>query len=63
MQLLTVPDVAAKYNTSIRAVQAAIKDGRLPAILVGKQYRIDPENMGTFVRKVVPTINPEGGAS
>jgi excisionase family DNA binding protein len=59
MQLLSIPEVAVKYNVSIRSIQQAIKKGKLPAIRVGKQYRIDPSNTGSFIQQVGGSAIPE----
>ncbi len=45
MKLLTTADVAEKLGVSQRRVLALIKDGRLPAQRLGRDYLIDESNL------------------
>jgi excisionase family DNA binding protein len=43
--LLTLKDTAAILRVSYGTVRAMAADGRLPVILVGRQIRVDPEQL------------------
>jgi excisionase family DNA binding protein len=43
--LHSVDDVAQKLGLHVRTVRGYVRDGRLPAVRIGKQYRIAPEDL------------------
>ncbi|MGH9825243.1 MAG: helix-turn-helix domain-containing protein [Blastocatellia bacterium] len=45
MELLTTADAAAKLGVTARRVIALIKDGRLPARKVGRDYIINEKDL------------------
>lgn len=47
---LTMRDVAEILEVSYVTVTRMVKDGRLPAVKVGRQYRISPEQLETYIR-------------
>jgi excisionase family DNA binding protein len=48
-QLLTVREVAATMRVSTMTVYRLIKSGQLPAIRVGKNYRIRESDVDTYL--------------
>lgn len=42
---LDIPEVARLCNCSIKTVRRMIDEGSLPAVKVGKQWRIRPEHV------------------
>ncbi|MFT8637922.1 MAG: helix-turn-helix domain-containing protein [Pseudoclavibacter sp.] len=62
MELLSVVDVAARLRLDPRTVRAYIRSGRLPAVRIGKQYRIRAVDLAAFVRNgrhAAGTVAPE----
>lgn len=49
--MLTVNDIAENLNVSTRTVRLWIEDGKLQAYKFGKDYRIEPEDLKTFIEK------------
>jgi len=47
--LLTVQQAAAFLNVTTRTARRMIKDGRLPAIRLGRMVRIRPEDLAALV--------------
>ena len=45
MPLISSKDAALRLKISIRRVQQLIKDGRLPARMIGGVYMIESENL------------------
>mgnify|MGYP003688436779 CR=1 FL=1 len=48
--LLTVADVAARMRVDPVTVRRWINDEKLPAIKIGRTYRIEPDALRTMVR-------------
>ena len=62
MELLSVVDVAVRLRLDPRTVRAYIRSGRLPAVRIGKQYRIRAVDLAAFVRDgrhAAGTVTPE----
>jgi excisionase family DNA binding protein len=55
-QLYSVDEVAEQLGLHVRTVRGYVRDGRLPAVRIGKQYRITRENLETFVGS--PVVDP-----
>jgi excisionase family DNA binding protein len=58
MVYLTVADVAKQLQISEDTVRRWIKSGKLPALKIGKEWRVDPEELKAFLaqsRKQPPT--------
>ncbi|MCI5928034.1 MAG: helix-turn-helix domain-containing protein [Pseudoflavonifractor capillosus] len=47
--LLTVQEVADLLKTSRRQVQKMIRDGLLPAVRIGREWRVDPHYLQDFL--------------
>lgn len=45
---LSVEQVADRLGLHVRTVRAYIRHGKLPAVRIGKQYRISPADLATF---------------
>jgi hypothetical protein len=52
-ELDTIPQFAARANTSVRTVHRLIGDG-MPIVKIGRATRIDPERGMAFVRGELP---------
>jgi excisionase family DNA binding protein len=48
-QLLTIPETARKCAVSVETVRRLIARGELPALRVGGQVRIDPDELAEFL--------------
>ncbi|HEX6360717.1 helix-turn-helix domain-containing protein [Actinophytocola sp.] len=55
-QLYSVEEVAEQLGLHVRTVRGYVRDGRLPAVRIGKQYRISRENLEAFVGS--PVVDP-----
>lgn len=49
MVYLTVADVAKQLQISEDTVRRWIKSGKLPALKIGKEWRVDPEELKAFL--------------
>ncbi|NBI84225.1 DNA-binding protein [Clostridiaceae bacterium] len=49
-ELYTVKEVASLWKTSRVQVRKMIQTGELPAVMVGREYRIPAEVLNTFIR-------------
>lgn len=49
-KLLTVPAVAARLQVNPATVRRWIGDGRLPALRVGRDYRVEPADLDELLR-------------
>ncbi|MDN5916811.1 MAG: helix-turn-helix domain-containing protein [Pseudonocardia sp.] len=58
-ELLTADDVADRLGLHVRTVRNYIRDGRLPAVRVGKQYRIARADLEAFTGLPAETGDPE----
>ena len=47
-EFLTVDDVAARLGLGARTIRSYIRDGKLPAVRMGKQYRIARADLEAF---------------
>ncbi|MCK7626589.1 helix-turn-helix domain-containing protein [Streptomyces sp. RS10V-4] len=56
----SVEQVAERLGLHVRTVRNYVRDGRLPAVRIGKQYRIAREDLETFTGR--PMSAPEEGA-
>ncbi|MFE6686341.1 helix-turn-helix domain-containing protein [Streptomyces sp. NPDC057743] len=57
----TVEQVASWLELHVRTVRNYVRDGRLPAVRIGKQYRIAHEDLETFTGRPVPA--PDGATA
>ena len=48
-ELLTVQDVASLLKTSRQQVRKMIRNGLLPAIRIGREWRVDPPYLREFL--------------
>ncbi|HJQ48807.1 MAG TPA: helix-turn-helix domain-containing protein [Amycolatopsis sp.] len=48
-QLYSVEDVADRLGLHVRTVRGYVRDGKLNAVRIGKQYRISHEDLEAFV--------------
>jgi excisionase family DNA binding protein len=48
---LTVQDIAERLQVSEQTVRRWIKTGQLPAIELGGQYRVSPDDFREFLKK------------
>lgn len=53
-QLYSVEQVAERLGLHVRTVRNYVRDGRLPAVRIGKQYRIAHEDLEAFTGRPVP---------
>lgn len=50
-KFLTVEDAAKELKVDTQTIRKWIRDGELPAISVGRQYRIKREDFDAFIEK------------
>ncbi|MCI0614044.1 helix-turn-helix domain-containing protein [bacterium] len=50
-RLLTVNEVAAILNKHFQTVIALIKRGELPAMRIGREYRVSRQDLSDFLRE------------
>ncbi|MFB4315274.1 helix-turn-helix domain-containing protein [Actinomadura sp. 21ATH] len=50
----SVEQVAERLGLHVRTVRNYVRDGRLKAVRIGKQYRIAPEDLEAFTGRPVP---------
>jgi excisionase family DNA binding protein len=60
-QMYSVEDVAELLGLHVKTVRAYVRDGRLEAVRIGRQYRIAAEDLEAFTGRAVPA--PSGGAT
>lgn len=53
-QLYSAEEVAERLGLHVRTVRGYLRDGRLRAVRIGKQYRITPDDLEAFVGAPVP---------
>ncbi|QNG18788.1 helix-turn-helix domain-containing protein [Rhodococcus triatomae] len=51
---LSVDQVAEHLGLHVRTIRNYVREGRLPAVRIGKQYRIAREDLETFTGRAVP---------
>ncbi|MET9246068.1 helix-turn-helix domain-containing protein [Nonomuraea sp. NPDC003709] len=56
MEHYTVEQVAALLGLHVKTVRNYVRDGRLPAVRIGKQYRIAKEDLAAFTG--TPLVTP-----
>ncbi len=61
-ELLSVFDVAQRLNVHVRTVRNYVRDGRLKAVRVGKQYRISRADLQEFTGGPIPPTDSERAA-
>ncbi|MFE3885092.1 helix-turn-helix domain-containing protein [Streptomyces lydicus] len=50
----SVEQVAERLGLHVRTIRGYVRDGRLPAVRIGKQYRIAHEDLEAFTGRPVP---------
>ncbi len=55
---LTVEEVADYFNVARMTVYRWVRSGKLPAIQVGRAYRIDEDEVKRLLRPVAPEPTP-----
>ncbi len=61
-ELMSLEQVAKCLNLHVRTVRSYVRDGRLRAVRIGKQYRIAAEDLEAFTGQPVSTLGPESVA-
>jgi excisionase family DNA binding protein len=56
--LLSVDQVAAQLGMHVRTVRRYVREGRLKAVRIGKQYRIAASDLAALTGQPVPAIEP-----
>ncbi len=59
-ELYSVEQVAARLGLHVRTVRHYVRDGRLKAVRIGKQYRIARDDLEAFTGRPAPPTDPEG---
>jgi len=57
-ELLSVDQVAERLGLHVRTVRGYVRDGRLKAVRIGKQYRIAREDLAALTGRPVPVPAP-----
>ncbi|NJQ15822.1 helix-turn-helix domain-containing protein [Streptomyces bohaiensis] len=57
-RLFSVQAVADHLGLHVRTVRTYVRDGRLPAVRIGKQYRVTQGDLERFTGRPVPEIDP-----
>jgi excisionase family DNA binding protein len=62
-QLYSVEDVAELLGLHVKTVRGYVRDGRLEAVRIGRQYRITAQALEAFTGRAVPAARgaPAGG--
>ncbi|MEV5122231.1 helix-turn-helix domain-containing protein [Streptomyces decoyicus] len=55
----SVEQVAERLGLHVRTIRSYVRDGRLPAVRIGKQYRIAHEDLEAFTGRPVPASPTE----
>lgn len=61
-RLYSVEDVAERLGLHVRTVRSYVRDGKLPATRIGKQYRINQADLEAFTGGPVPATPREAAA-
>ncbi|MFJ9785663.1 helix-turn-helix domain-containing protein [Amycolatopsis sp. NPDC101161] len=59
MEVFSVEQVAAKLGLHVRTVRNYVRDGRLKAVRIGKQYRIAADDLEAFTGLPVAEPRPD----
>ncbi|MGK3202512.1 helix-turn-helix domain-containing protein [Amycolatopsis sp. MEPSY49] len=59
MEVFSVEQVAAKLGLHVRTVRNYVRDGRLKAVRIGKQYRIAADDLEAFTGLPVTEPRPD----
>lgn len=59
----SVEQVAEQLGLHVRTVRAYIRDGRLPAVRIGKQYRIARPDLDVFTGRPAAPVRPRAEVS
>jgi len=59
-QLYSADEVAERLGLHVRTVRGYLRDGRLRAVRIGKQYRITSDDLEAFVGAPVPEPSEVG---
>ena len=60
MNLLTTEEVAEKLKVTKYTVYNLIKSGELPALRIGRSFRVHEEELNDYLRKCIITHENEG---
>ncbi len=52
--MLTVADVAAELQMSVRHVYRLVERGELPSVRVGRKRRIEPDDFAAWRKRLQP---------
>lgn len=58
-ELLSVFDVASRLNLHVKTVRGYVREGRLKAVRIGKQYRIARSDLEAFTGMPLPLSDSE----
>ncbi|GAA5086213.1 excisionase family DNA binding protein [Thermocatellispora tengchongensis] len=58
MTMYSVEQVAEHLGLHVRTVRGYVRDGKLKAVRIGKQYRISREDLEAFTGRPVPEREP-----
>jgi excisionase family DNA binding protein len=58
-ELLSVFDIAKRLKLHVKTVRGYVRDGRLKAVRIGKQYRISRADLETFTGMPLPLTDGE----
>ncbi|MEV6418842.1 helix-turn-helix domain-containing protein [Streptomyces sp. NPDC051662] len=62
-QYYSVDQVAELLDLHVRTVRGYVRDGRLKATRIGKQYRIAREDLAAFTGRTAPSSSSSSGSS
>jgi excisionase family DNA binding protein len=60
-ELYSVEQVADRLGLHVRTIRNYVRDGRLKAVRIGKQYRIAREDLEAFTGTSAAAVDPEQG--
>jgi excisionase family DNA binding protein len=61
-ELFSLEQVAAQLGLHVRTVRGYVRDGRLRAVRIGKQYRVSAADLAAFTGRRPPTPPPAAAA-
>ena len=65
-KFLKMQDIAARLNVSRATIYRLIKAGKIPAVRVGKNYRVRPDDLEKYIADMMtpaPATNRDGGGA